>query len=641
MTEYPFFEINRSALAKTSPTEAEKIENYLPQIENRLYPTVLAKEPFLNATFPAQGSPGTALFQSANPEQEIEAWLKPYKTNGQKNHAIVLVGFELGYLAKELIKLIPHNGVLAIVEPDPMVFFTAFCYVNLSGLLSDKRMHLVIGQTLEKSVESAGREMKWQRFLSLPYAYVVSPYMEKRFPEFVQQHRKRWRDTLQRELMYRNARIENSSQVAANTVANSFAVTQYPGVSSLFYHFRGMPALLVSAGPSLEDNLEQIKAYQNRFILCCVNTAYPVLRRNGIEPHFVVTMDHQERNVLSFQEMAPTDKTYLIADPRIHPDIIKRFHPRVFLASWKTTLEVMGEPQPVEQIPVPEKSGNAYYEWLLQQIGAKGDIFGSGSVAVAAFHFLCRMGVKQIILAGQDLAYTHQKTYAAGTINDSQIKPQKDKATQQVQSTSGEMMDTSESLYLYKHLLEHEIARFGIPVLNTGSGAVIKGTITTRLTSLDAELPRQIPNVMEMVRSIHQSYQPRWDHIDLQRRLERAVKQLRNLYEDARSRITELPMDWRETIMDENPQEWLKRLEAGVKEIRERHTEAFDMMNELLQESHFKFEDGTWQMMLMEKEEDIIKTKLENNMMVLDEFVKQANVMMSLLEEHISVLDKK
>lgn len=641
MADYPFFDINRNALAKASPAEAEKMNGYLPQIEGRLYATVPAKEPYLNVTFPAQGSPGVALFQSAEPEQEIQNWLQSYKLEEKNNHAILQIGFGLGYLAKTLIKKIPANGVMAIVEPDPMVFFTAFCQVDLTVLLSDKRVHLVIGQGFEKSVESTGKDLKWQRFLSLPYAYVVSPYMEKRLPDFVQQHSKRWRDSLQRELMYRNTRIENSSQVVANSVANSYAVTQNPGVSSLFYHFRGMPAVLVSAGPSLDENIEHIKANHHRYVLFCVNTAYPVLRRNGIEPNIVIAMDHQDRNVMSFQEFTPTENTYLIADPRINPEIIKRFQPRVFFASWKTTLEVMGEPQPIDKVPVPEKSGNAYYSWLQEQCGAKGDVFGSGSVAVAAFHILCRMGAKQVILAGQDLAYTNQKTYAAGTINDSAPKPNSDKSTQRVQSTSGDLVGTSESLYLYKHLLEHEILRFKVPVLNTSSGAVIKGTITTRFSSLDAELPKQIPNVTELLRSIQQSYQPRLDHIDLQRKLEQAVKQLKSLYEDARSRINELPMDWRETIMDDNPAQWLDHLETSVKEIREHHSGAFDMMNELLQESHFKFEDGTWHILQMEKEEDIIKTKLENHVMVLDEFVKQANVLMSLLEEHISVLDKK
>jgi hypothetical protein len=641
MADYPFFDINRKALATASPTEAEKMAGYLPQIEGRLYNTVPAKESYLNVTLPAQGSPGVALFQSTDPEQEVQSWLKAYKLDQQQNHSILLIGFGLGYLAKELIKKIPKNGSLAIIEPDPMVFFTAFCHCDLSALLSDKRVHLVIGQPAEKSVESTGRDLKWQRFLSLPYAYVVSPYMEKRLPDFVQQHSKRWRDSLQRELMYRNTRIENSSQVVANSVANSFAVTQYPGVSSLFYHFRGMPAVLVSAGPSLDDNLEHIKANQHRYILCCVNTAYPVLRRYGIEPHLVITMDHQDRNVMSFQEFAPTENTFLIADPRIHPEIIKRFHPRVFLASWKTTLEVMGEPQPLDRVPVPEKNGNAYYAWLQEQCGAKGDVFGSGSVAVAAFHILCRMGAKQVILAGQDLAYPNQKAYAAGTINDANPKPNSDKNAQRVESTSGDLVGTSEPLYLYKHLLEHEIARFKVPVLNTSSGAVIKGTITTRFTSLDAELPKQIPNVTEMLRTIHQSYQPRFDHIDLQRMLEKSVLQLQELYEDARRRINELPLDWRETIMDDKPQQWVSRLENDVKDIREQHSGAFDMMNELLQESHFKFEDGTWHILQMEKEEDIIKTKLENHVMVLDEFVKQSNVLMSLLEEHISVLDKK
>ncbi len=637
MADRSIIEINQSALAKTSPKEAETIAGYMPQVDGRLYPTVPVKDSYLNVTFPVQGTTGAALFNSAEPKNEIAFWVSKHKLDENAFHAAILVGFELGYLAKEIIKRLPEHGVLAIVEPDPIVFFTAFCHTDLSVLLGDKRVHLIIGQPVEKSVESIGRELKWMRFLTLPYAFVVSPYMEKRNLEFVKNLGKHWRDCLQREIMYRNSRIEHSSQVVANTVANSYAITQYPGVSSLFYHFRNLPAMLVSAGPSLDDNLDTIKLLQERFLICCVNTAYPVLRRKGIEPHIVITMDHQERNIMSFQEFAPTPKTYLIADPRIQPEIIRRFHPRVFLASWKTTTEVTGEPQPIGQIPVPEKSGNAFYEWLQQQIGAKGDVFGSGSVAVAAFHILCRLGVKEVILAGQDLAYSDQKAYASGTINDPKAQAQ---SAQTVESTEGNMVGTSEPLYLYKHLLEHEIARFQIPVLNTSSGAVIRGTITTRLSSLDSELPKQIPNIPEILRSLHQSYRPNWDHIDLQRRLEGAVTRLRALSEDARYTINDLPEDWRDRMRASETKEWVKRLEEKIQTLQSQHSEAFWMMNELLQESHFKFEEGTWQVLTMKQEAEKLLLRLENHVMVFDEFVKQSNVLISLLEDQIEVLDK-
>ena len=50
-------------------------------------------------------------------------------------HALIVLGFELGFFAKRLIKLIPANGFLAIVDPDPILFFTAFdpTILSLSG----------------------------------------------------------------------------------------------------------------------------------------------------------------------------------------------------------------------------------------------------------------------------------------------------------------------------------------------------------------------------------------------------------------------------------------------------------------------------------------------------------------------------
>src|SRR5690606_8507201 len=119
-------------------------------------------------------------------------------------------------------------------------------------------------------------------------------------PESVTSFCQLWRDALQRELMYRRARAEHSTTVVSNTVRNLKSIMYSPGVSHLYDHFPNIPAVLVSAGPSAEKNLPFLREHAERFLITCVNTAYPLLRSNGIEPQFVFTLDHQERNLLSF-----------------------------------------------------------------------------------------------------------------------------------------------------------------------------------------------------------------------------------------------------------------------------------------------------------------------------------------------------
>ena len=115
--------------------------------------------------------------------------------------------------------------------------------------------------------------------------------------------------------MYRNARSQHGAQVVMNTLRNMEVIHRCPGIALLYKQFTNIPAVLVSAGPSAEKALPVLKQFGKRFLIACVNTAYPLLRRQGIMPHLVFTMDHHERNILSFELTEESDRTYLVADP--------------------------------------------------------------------------------------------------------------------------------------------------------------------------------------------------------------------------------------------------------------------------------------------------------------------------------------
>ena len=636
----PFYESNLAELKKLNSAQADMIAELTPKVEQRLYPILPLDNGYANIVLPSQEGIKYQLFNTPKPGEEIAAWLKSTDLGANREHAVILLGFDLGFYPHAILERLPPNRVLALVEPDPLLFFTAFHHRNLSKLFGDARVHFYVGQTVEKAVESVGSELQWSRFLSLPYALLVTPLLRRIRADYPRRFAETWRNALQRELMYRRSRIEHRTQVVVNTVANAEAIARYPGLATLFHQFYKIPAALIAAGPSLEKNLPLLQKAQNRLLLACVNTAYPVLRKNGIRPHLVFTMDHQERNALSFREDISSPETYLIADPRITPAVIRHFHPRVFLASWRTTTETVGEPVPVDQIPSPKMSGNAVYLWLQSLVGSKGDVFGPGSVAVVGFHILARLGCRPIILMGQDLAFTDDKRYATGTIFDNPNLPRDAEADHWVPSIDGGLLPTSETLFLYRRLLEHEIARFGISVFNTSSGAVISGTVTSRLENILKEIPDRIPDIHALIRSLHETYSPRMDRIDLQRALRRAIAQLSAFAEEAKKALGALPPDPTLTLTREDKRRMLARLEEAIQLCSSRHEPALELLNELLQESHFKYEDCRWRSLAQTDESAALDDKLLTLAMVLDEFVKQAVFLATLFEEEIAELDR-
>lgn len=639
MTDGPFFQKNLDALRQLNPEQAETIASLSPKVFNRLYAVSELKNGFSAFSIKSSPSDLVPLFRTAEPELEIQGWIQSITKDADPFHAVFLLGFGLGYEARRILDILPHNGILAIVEPDPFQFFTAMHYVDLTVLLSSNRVHFYVGQSVDKTVESIGAELQWGRFLNLPYRILITPFMRRLRPEFPKQFTVSWRDAMQRELMYRRSRVEHGETVVINTISNAEAILGCPGVSTLFYQFEGLPAVLAAAGPSLEKSVNALRDLQNRVLIACVNTAYPILRKNGIRPHIVFTMDHNERNILSFENDTPSPETYLIADPRIQPRIVRHFYPRVFLASWRATTETLGKPAPLEEIPVPKMSGNAIYLWLQSLAGGKGDVYGPGSVAVVGFHILARLGCKPIILAGQDLAFTDQKAYAAGTIFDDKSLPQDANAAHEVPSVNGGTVGTSETLHLYRKLLEHEIARFKIPVFNTSSGALINGSITSRVESLFDELPQRGVDVAERLAELHKSYVPRADAIDLRRAIQSALLKLQEFADCAKESLEIVPLDPELTLNDSERRTLLSRLEKVVATCTNGHKEAIELLNELLQETHFEFEDSRWRTYKESDEKKVLNEKIRNHARILDAFIKQTGLLSFLFEEKLEKLD--
>lgn len=86
------------------------------------------------------------------------------------------------------------------------------------------------------------------------------------------------------------------------------------GLRPLENKLKGQPAIIVSAGPSLEKNIDQLDGYNGCII--AVGTIYKELRRRGITPDFVVSLDYHPISGRYLAD-APTDGTMLVAEPKM------------------------------------------------------------------------------------------------------------------------------------------------------------------------------------------------------------------------------------------------------------------------------------------------------------------------------------
>ena len=74
--------------------------------------------------------------------------------------------------------------------------------------------------------------------------------------------------------------------------------------------FKNKPAVLVAAGPSLDQSLPLLKEVQDNCVIIAVDSAVTPLTNAGIMPDFVTTLDCQEVNFekISLKLPLPADK---------------------------------------------------------------------------------------------------------------------------------------------------------------------------------------------------------------------------------------------------------------------------------------------------------------------------------------------
>jgi hypothetical protein len=214
-------------------------------------------------------------------------------------------------------------------------------------------------------------------------------------------------------------------------------------------------AILVSAGPSLSKQLENLKVAQesHRFIIGCVGTAFKPLMKYGIHPDFVMISDPLDNIVEQFIGLNNND--------------IPLFY--LSTANSKAVAHYKGPCHIVWQrgYQSAEKEANIRNEPLVET---------GGSVATCLLDVMVKVGAKNIALIGQDLAFTNNQSHATGAHNTRAIHETSNLLKVKNYDESGSV-STSKNLFTYLRWFERYAERIkSVELWNcTEGGAFIKG----------------------------------------------------------------------------------------------------------------------------------------------------------------------
>lgn len=147
--------------------------------------------------------------------------------------------------------------------------------------------------------------------------------------------------------------------------------------------FRGIPAIICGAGPSLEKAVDKLRELPNRALIMAGGAGISALEHFGITPHFIAGIDPypaKERLQLKKSQHLP-----FFFQGRVASDLLKEMHgPKIWVA-------------PSGHFPMEE--------WIADSLGLPLEKFDGGwNVATFLTALACHLGCDPVILVGVDLS---------------------------------------------------------------------------------------------------------------------------------------------------------------------------------------------------------------------------------------------
>jgi hypothetical protein len=306
---------------------------------------------------------------------------------GAAPSAAIVLGFGLGYLVEAFCEAFPGTPLL-VIEQESGMFLRALAARDLKRLLCLPAITWCIGEQAESVVMNIDR-LPLQQLCILRLRALLALR-----PEYYRRVEALLFSVLDKREVNVNTLRRFGQLWVRNLLSNLRRFTAHPGILAGQGRFTGIPALVLAAGPSLDEVLPLLGALRERLLIVAVDTSYRFCRYRGVEPDFLVTVDPQYWNSRHLDWLG-RPQAALISESSAHPRLFRSLEEQNGEIYFVSSFFPLG--RCIEEI-----------------IGERGLIGAGGSVATTAWD-LCRyLGCSPIYMAGLDLGFPGKRTHARG-----------------------------------------------------------------------------------------------------------------------------------------------------------------------------------------------------------------------------------
>lgn len=385
-----------------------------------------------------------------NAKREAEVWAKKYE-NIEEATSVIMYGYGSGIFFREIKKKLNDSTYVFLYEPDIELFLFCLKSFDMTEFLAYNNLFIYISGINEMCFfRDLCDNINWS-MLSEQIVCVHTGYRKINKNEYIN-FEKKLNEFIYAAKISQNTLIKFAKKFTINLLKNLHFIKE----SNYLGEFENIlsnevPVIIISAGPSLDKNIEELRKAEKKAVILATDTAVKTLVRKKIKFDAIVTIDG-DKKIDSISEGVSKNKSLFTV-----PDAKNEFL----------------EENKGRKIWI---NGAGYVEKLYRKFGCFFPKYSSGgSVATAAFEIAKVLGAKRIILVGQDLAYNGNNTHA-GLVRDDYVESGKEIY---VEGVFGIKVKTRQDWLRYLQWFENSIAQLQdeIEVIDaTEGGAKIHGT---------------------------------------------------------------------------------------------------------------------------------------------------------------------
>lgn len=348
------------------------------------------------AKISAANGHSTYWHSSISPTAEAEQWVKYILL--KNNTAYFVLGFGMGYHVKKLLDELPDQSYIYVLEPKREFNLPQRIFQSLSELgqdmewMKDKRIIYYASGDVRDIAADVSNDILRKRLKRMAICKHYSTMkIEKEFYSKIEEF---LMDKIE-ELFYLNfnTRSRFAKMNIQNVTFNMPFIKDSIGTTGLKNKFKGKPAIIISAGPSLDKNIDLLRQCSQKALLVASGSAMGALHHNGIVPHVLATLDSQDIAYEMDLKGTFDNKTMLLAAYTANNKVISNYPGKIMFCKEKE---------------------EGLSDYLKKYFPPTDTILANISVATMAVNFALYCGAEPIIFVGQDLAFSNSQYHATG-----------------------------------------------------------------------------------------------------------------------------------------------------------------------------------------------------------------------------------